>query len=67
MARIKEFRGLRPGRDIVSSIAELPYDVLTEAEIGDIAGKNKNSFYHITYLWIMEKGLKGLRRRHFSF
>jgi uncharacterized protein (DUF1015 family) len=46
MARIKEFRGLRP-KD-AQKTAELPYDVLREDEIRKITGKNKLSFYHVT-------------------
>ena len=48
MARIKEFRGLRPGKNVASSVAELPYDVVNTREAKEIAGKNKYNFYHIT-------------------
>ncbi len=48
MARIKEFRGLRPRKDIAASVAELPYDVVNTSEARAIAGKSKYNFYHVT-------------------
>ena len=48
MARIKEFKGLRPRKDFAALVAELPYDVATRAEARAIAGKNRYNFYHIT-------------------
>ena len=48
MARIKEFRGFRPRRELVRSIAELPYDAVSSKDARLIAGQNKYSFYHIT-------------------
>jgi len=48
MAIIKAFKGLRPARDLVEKVAELPYDVLNSAEAKEIAGDNKNSFFHVT-------------------
>ncbi len=48
MARIKEFRGLRPVKDIITSVAELPYDVATAAEARAAAGKSEYNFYHIS-------------------
>ena len=48
MAKIKEFRGLRPRKDIAETVAELPYDVVNTAEARAIAGKSKYNFYHVT-------------------
>ncbi|MFH0975564.1 MAG: DUF1015 family protein [Spirochaetota bacterium] len=48
MAKLKEFKGIRPRKDIASSVAELPYDVVNTAEAKAIAGKNKYNFYHVT-------------------
>ncbi len=48
MARIKEFRGLRPARDLASMVAELPYDVVSSAEAKKIAEGNPTSFFHVT-------------------
>jgi uncharacterized protein (DUF1015 family) len=48
MARIKEFKGLRPKKDIAALVAELPYDVVNSAEARAKAGKNKYNFYHVT-------------------
>jgi uncharacterized protein (DUF1015 family) len=48
MARIKEFKGIRPRKDMADTIAELPYDVVNISEARAIAGKSKYNFYHIT-------------------
>lgn len=47
MARIKEFKGLRPVKKLVSRVSELPYDVVTSREARAIADKNEYSIYHI--------------------
>ena len=48
MAAIKEFKGLRPRQELVTRIAELPYDVVSSEEARDIAGGNEYSFFHIS-------------------
>ena len=48
MSAIKEFRGLRPKKDLAHRIAELPYDVLSSEEARDIAKGNPYSFFHIS-------------------
>lgn len=48
MAQIKEFRGLRPAKDLADKVAELPYDVLNSQEAKTIAKGNDYSFFHIT-------------------
>ncbi|MBN1500220.1 MAG: DUF1015 domain-containing protein [Spirochaetes bacterium] len=48
MAKIKEFKGLRPPVDLVSKIAELPYDVCSSKEAKEKAGDNKLNFFHIS-------------------
>jgi uncharacterized protein (DUF1015 family) len=48
MANIREFRGLRPVRELVHLVAELPYDVVDSREARSIAAKNENSFFHIS-------------------
>ena len=48
MAAIKEFRGLRPKQDMVTRIAELPYDVVSSEEARDIAKGNQYSFFHVS-------------------
>ncbi len=48
MARIKEFAGLRPQKELAELMAELPYDVGTDSEVRAAANKNKYSFYHIS-------------------
>ena len=48
MARIREFRGLRPARELASRVAELPYDVLSSGEAAEIARDNPYSFFHIS-------------------
>ena len=48
MAKIKEFKGLRARKDLVASVAELPYDVVNTAEARAIASKSKYNFYHIS-------------------
>jgi uncharacterized protein (DUF1015 family) len=48
MALIKEFRGLRASADMISRVAELPYDVLDSEEARVIADKNPTSFFHVS-------------------
>jgi uncharacterized protein (DUF1015 family) len=48
MAQIKEFKGLRPRKDIVNQVAELPYDVVNSEEAKAIVGNNSHSFFHIS-------------------
>jgi uncharacterized protein (DUF1015 family) len=47
MATLKPFRGIRPKKEFVKSIASRPYDVLNEKEARIEAGDNMNSFYHV--------------------
>ncbi|MCX8123084.1 MAG: DUF1015 family protein [Spirochaetes bacterium] len=48
MAIIKEFIALRPAKDYVSKVAELPYDVVTTEEAKALADANPLSFFHVT-------------------
>ncbi len=48
MAIVKPFRGLRPPREIVSSLACLPYDVMTTEEAAAMAKDKECSLLHIT-------------------
>lgn len=48
MAIIKEFVALRPSKQFVSKVAELPYDVVTTEEAKSLAQENPYSFFHIT-------------------
>jgi uncharacterized protein (DUF1015 family) len=48
MARIKEFNGLRPKKEMAPSVSELPYDVVNTAEARVAAAKSKYNFYHVT-------------------
>ena len=48
MANIREFKGLRPIRDLAEKVAELPYDVISSEEARIISDKNPVSFFHIT-------------------
>ncbi len=48
MAIIREFKGLRPPKELVRQVAELPYDVVNSEEARQIVGDNKYSFYHIS-------------------
>lgn len=47
MAIIKPFRGVRPPKMLVESIASRPYDVLDSEEARVEAGDNEKSLYHI--------------------
>ncbi len=47
MAIIKPFKGYRPVKNLVASIASRPYDVLNSEEAREEAKGNENSFYHI--------------------
>ena len=48
MAFIKEFRGLRPDKDLAHLVAELPYDVIDSDKARQISQKNKYSIFHIS-------------------
>lgn len=48
MADIREFKGYRAPQNLVSKIAELPYDVLDSEEARVIADKNPMSFFHVS-------------------
>jgi uncharacterized protein (DUF1015 family) len=48
MAIIKPFKGLRPPKDIASTLACLPYDVMNTAEAREMAKGNEHSLLHIT-------------------
>jgi len=47
MALIKPFRALRPGRDLTSAIAALPYDVFSREEAYEAVKNDKYSFLRI--------------------
>jgi uncharacterized protein (DUF1015 family) len=48
MAKIKEFTGLRPKKELADLVAELPYDVVNTAEARIVAQKSEYNFYHIS-------------------
>ena len=48
MAKIRGFRGLRPGGNLAEKIAALPYDVVSFDEVVEIAKDNPYSFFHIS-------------------
>ena len=50
MAVIKPFKGIRPPKDLVESVASRPYDVLDSEEARAEAGDNEKEFisYHKT-------------------
>jgi uncharacterized protein (DUF1015 family) len=48
MAVIKPFRGFRPKKELVQSIACRPYDVLNSDEAREEAKNNPHSFLHVT-------------------
>ena len=48
MAIIREFKGLRPRKDIVDRVAELPYDVISSDDARKVAHKKSTSFFHVT-------------------
>lgn len=48
MSFIRPFRALRPAADLVSSIAELPYDVMDTQEARELIKKNHLSFIRVT-------------------
>ena len=48
MAVLKPFRGLRPPRALVRSIASPPYDVLSTEEARAYAAGNEKCFFHIS-------------------
>jgi len=47
MARIEPFKGLRPTKELVESVASPPYDVLNSEEARQLAAGNEYSFLHI--------------------
>lgn len=47
MAKVKPFRGLRPPREMVTTVASRPYDVLNSEEARSEADGNPRSLYHI--------------------
>lgn len=47
MVRIKDFKGLRPRKDLVEKIASHPYDVLSTEEAIEEARDNPYSFLHV--------------------
>lgn len=47
MAIIKPFKAIRPAREYVREVAELPYDVMDRKEAKIIAGNNEFSFLHV--------------------
>ena len=44
MAVIKPFKGIRPPKDLVESVASRPYDVLDSEEARAEAGDNEKSY-----------------------
>lgn len=47
MVLVKAFKGIRPNEDLVSRIAELPYDVVNSKEAKELAKDNPYSYFHI--------------------
>ena len=47
MAIVKPFRAIRPAKNYVDMVAELPYDVMNREEAKEMGEKNKYSFIHI--------------------
>ena len=47
MAIIKPFKAIRPNKDFVDKVAELPYDVMNRSEARIMACNNEYSFLHI--------------------
>ncbi len=47
MAVIKPFKAIRPNKEYVNMVAELPYDVMNREEAKLMGQKNKYSFIHI--------------------
>jgi len=48
MAIIKPFKALRPTKEIASTVASVPYDVVNREEAKTLAGNNKLSFLRVT-------------------
>ena len=48
MAIIKPFKALRPTKEIASTVASVPYDVVNREEAKILAGNNKLSFLRVT-------------------
>lgn len=48
MATIRPFRALRPGADLASRVASLPYDVMNTEEAREMASGNPYSFLHVS-------------------
>ena len=51
MAIIKPFRAVRPAKNYVDMVAELPYDVMNREEAKKMGEENKYSFIHIALLF----------------
>ncbi|WP_333861830.1 DUF1015 domain-containing protein [Clostridium sp.] len=47
MVTLKAFKALRPRKNIVEKVAELPYDVMSSKEAKEIAKDNEYSFLHV--------------------
>ncbi len=47
MAKVKPFKGVRPPKELVTSVASRPYDVLNSEEARKEAEGNPRSLYHI--------------------
>ena len=45
MAVIRPFQGVRPAKELASSIAALPYDVYDREEAREVVDKNPLSFF----------------------
>ena len=48
MAIVKPFRALRPTKEIASTVASVPYDVVNRQEAKKLAGTNELSFLRVT-------------------
>ena len=48
MAIIKPFRAVRPAKNYVDMVAELPYDVMNREEAKKMGKENKYSFYYFS-------------------
>jgi uncharacterized protein (DUF1015 family) len=48
MATLKPFAALRPNPELAAQICELPYDVMSSDEAGEIAKDNPLSFLHVS-------------------
>ena len=48
MAKIKEFKGVRPVVDLAVEVSEPPYDVVSLEEVKEAVKNNPNSFYRVS-------------------